>query len=336
MNRSNINHFDLNLMKVFVAIWDERSISGAGSRLGLTQPAVSHSLKRLRDHFMDPLFLRVGNKMEPTEAAKELYEPFSTAMRIASTTLLNYGVFVPETSNRTFNIAMSDVSEFYCLPQILQRLQDVAPSVRVRTVQLEATSIAAALRNGQVDIAMGFLPDLDDAEFASRLLLKDRFVCLVQSGHPMAGHKLTIAEFSQLNFVEVTIRATGFQMVDARLNQCGAVRRSSARIENFTTIPELVRSSQFAALFPYSIACRVNANGDFSLLEIPFEIPSIDIALHVHAKLRNDSGILWMQDLLAEAMRDLSENARRAPEALPPAATAARNAVALRRGIYVL
>ncbi|WP_162130114.1 LysR family transcriptional regulator [Phyllobacterium sp. YR531] len=285
-------------MKVFLAIWEVRSISVAGERLGLTQPAVSHSLRRLRERFDDPLFLRSGHRMLPTDVAERLYEPFNRAIQIISHTVLDSNEFRPAESDRTFTIAMSDISEFYCLPLMLSYLEKAAPAVRIKSIQLEAHTVGAALRSGQVDLALGYLPDLVKPDYISTFVLEDWFICLVRASHPMAGKLLTQEAFSQLTFVEVAVHATGYKMVDALLTQLGVRRSTAVRLEHFTNVPEIVRYSQFAAIFPHSASQKINATGAFALLNIPFDLPSIDVQLHIHSNFRNDAGLRWMQQAI--------------------------------------
>lgn len=303
MSQMNANTFDLNLVRVFLAIWDLRSVTAAADRLGLTQPAVSHSLKRLREQFSDPLFVRVGPRMEPTEAAFRLYEPFNRALRVIQQTILSHDAFVPELSERTFTIAMSDISEFYLLPQLLAALETAAPSVRVRSAQLDAATVAGALRTGQVDLALGYLPQLDDTDIASSFLLEDNFLCLVNKRHPMAGQPLDLERFGALNFVDVSIQATGYKRVRELIGEIGARWTSVARIEHFMVVPELVRHTSLAAIFPFSASSRIASFGEFSFLELPFEVPSIDVEVHLHANFQNDPGLIWMRDMMTSIFR---------------------------------
>lgn len=294
MNRSNFNNFDFNLVKVFLAIWELRGISAAGDRLGLTQPAVSHSLRRLREQFSDPLFLRVGHRMQPTAVAERLYEPFNRAVQIIGHTVMANHEFLPETSDRTFTIAMSDISELYCLPQILSYLEKAAPSVHIKSVQLDARTVEAELRTGQIDLALGYLPDLGP-DYINTFVLEDWFVCLVSASHPMAGARLTERTFSQLTFVEVAVHATGYKLVDDLLIRLGVKRNTSVRLEHFTNVPEIVRDSRFAAIFPHFASRKLHASGEFDLLDLPFELPRIDVRIHIHSNFSNDAGINWLQ-----------------------------------------
>ncbi|MBB4145660.1 LysR family transcriptional regulator [Rhizobium rhizoryzae] len=303
MNKMNLNTLDLNLLKVFVAVWDLRSISAAGDRLGLTQPAISHALKRLREHFSDPLFLRVGHRMQPTDMAQRLYEPLNRALKIIAETVLNSEEFDPATSDRSFTIAMSDISEFYCLPKLLVYLQHNAPSIRIKSVQLDAQSAATSLRTGQIDLVLGYMPHLAEPDFISKFVLEDWFICLIASSHLFKSAELTQNDFSNLTFVEVATHATGYRMVDTYLTQQEVRRDVALRLEHYINVPQVIQNSQYAAIFPNSASQKVNANGDFRLLSIPFAIPRIDVKIHIHATFKQDSGIRWMQDAVVASHR---------------------------------
>ncbi len=317
MSQMNANTFDLNLVRVFLAIWDLRSVTAAADRLGLTQPAVSHSLKRLREQFSDPLFVRVGPRMEPTEAAFRLHEPFNRALRVIQQTILSHDAFVPELSERTFTIAMSDISEFYLLPQLLAALETAAPSVRVRSAQLDAGTVAAALRTGQVDLALGYLPTLRDADIASSFLLEDNFLCLVSRSHPLAGQPLDLDAFARLNFVDVSVHATGYKRVRDLISEIGVRWTATTRIEHFMVVPELVRQTHLAAIFPFSASSRVARCGEFSLLELPFEVPSIEVQVHLHLNFQNDPGLIWMRDLMTRIFGISADRMRQELQIIP-------------------
>jgi len=164
---------DLNLLRVFLAIWDLRSLTAAGDRLGLTQPAISHALRRLRDWFDDPLFVRAANRMLPTEAAVRLHEPLDQAFGIISRAIQERVAFDPKVTQRVFRVAMSDVSEVYYLPRLMAKLVRVAPTMRLDVVPLAVDAIAGAMRAGEVDLAIGYLKNLE-GECVSRSLFDDK------------------------------------------------------------------------------------------------------------------------------------------------------------------
>lgn len=299
----NFNTFDLNLVRVFLALWEQRSVTAAANRLNLTQPAVSHSLKRLREQFSDPLFTRVGKTMEPTEMARRLHTPFTQCVELLRETMSTYGSFDPKTSQRTFTIAMSDISETYVLPQIIGTLMTQAPGVQLRSVQLEAEEIEVKLRSGQVDMAIGYLPLLNRDEFESTFLLEDWFVCIMRHDHPMAHKPITRADLSQIEFIEVAIHATGFQMMRAFLQQTEIKRRIRAQIEHFSAIPEIVRKSDLIAIYPASAASRLVEGGNLVTQNLPFDTPSIDVHAHYHGSFRSDPGLIWVTDLIRSALK---------------------------------
>lgn len=298
----NFNTFDLNLVRVFLALWEQRSVTAAAHRLNLTQPAVSHALKRLREQFSDPLFTRVGKTMEPTEMAQRLHAPFTQCVSLLRETMSTYGSFDPATSQRVFTVAMSDISETYVLPQIIAPLMLEAPGVRLRSVQLEADGIDVKLRSGQVDMAVGYLPDLKGDEFESTFLLEDWFLCIMRKDHPLADEPLSREHLDQIEFIEVTVHATGFQMMRSILQHMEIKRRIRAQIEHFSVIPEIVRHSDLVAIYPSSVASRLVESGQFIAKELPFVAPSIDIHAHYHNSFGSDPGLKWLRGLLIEAL----------------------------------
>ncbi|WP_460274212.1 LysR family transcriptional regulator [Celeribacter sp. ULVN23_4] len=303
MSQINFNTFDLNLVRVFLALWEQRSVTAAADRLNLTQPAVSHALKRLRDHFSDPLFTRVGKAMEPTPAARRLYVPFKSCLEMLRETMTSHGDFNPAQSSRVFTIAMSDISESYVLPRMLAALLPRAPGVHIRSVQLNAEEIESKLRSGQVDMAFGYLPNLAAPEFESTFLLEDRFLCIVRQEHPCRDERLTPERIAELEFVEVAVRATGYQMVRTLLHQSGIEQNIRAQIEHFTVVPEVVRSTDLVALYPASVSSRLVASGEFRALELPAMFPAVDICTHFHSNFRSDSSIMWLNDLMQTIFR---------------------------------
>src|SRR5262249_50735692 len=169
--------------------------------------------RRLRQRFEDPLFVRAANRMLPTEAAVRLHEPLDQAYGIINHAIQERVVFDPLTTQRVFRVAMSDVSEVLYLPRLLSRLVRAAPSARLDVVPLATDIVAAQMRAGEVDLAVGYVPNTD-VECVSHGLFNDKFVCMVRVGHPLARAKLTKANFLSLRYIHAGIRAPGHQMVE--------------------------------------------------------------------------------------------------------------------------
>lgn len=299
MNWGNGKNFDLNLLRVFLAIWDLRSLTAAGDRLGLTQPAISHALRRLRQRFDDPLFVRTSNLMLPTEAAVRLHGPLDHAFGVISRAIQDHVAFDPLATERVFRVAMSAVSEAYYLPRLVARLGQAAPSMRLDVVPLEADGISGAMRAGEVDLAIGYLPNIGD-DCVSYDLFADKFVCMVRAGHPLAKVKLTPANFANLRYVHAGTSAMGHQMIEHRLAEMGIKRQIAVRLGHFTIAPEIVRNTDLAVIYPESPARRINSSRAYRLLELPFDLPATEVKIHTHSRFASDLGIAWLRDTLIE------------------------------------
>lgn len=304
MNRLHSARFDLNLVKVFLAIWDTRSLTEAGRRLGLTQPAVSHALRRLRDQFGDPLFQRVGNRMEPTDTATRLREPFEASLSLLEQTIHGAQRFVPHRTERRFRIAMTDTGELFAMPRILAALEKAAPLASLSSVRLDPDNTESALRLGQIDLALGYLPQLEGARCQGRPVLRDRMVCLMRQGHPASRGDWTTDRFRSLSFVDVSRAATGYQMARGLIEDSGHGLATRARLEHFTIVPDVVRETDYVAIFPHSIFTRLEGRGGFVARELPFQLPSYDIKLWVHDSFATDPALGWLANLIAETLKE--------------------------------
>ncbi|QEW23112.1 HTH-type transcriptional regulator LeuO (plasmid) [Paracoccaceae bacterium] len=302
MDTKTLLRFDLNLIKVFLAVWDSGNLTVAAGRLGLTQPAVSHALRRLRDEFGDPLFVRSGNGMEPTQMAVALRGSFEQALRLVADTMQATTRFDPATADRQFRIAMTDTGEFVILPRLLAALQTAAPGVRVHSTRVAPEDIASALRTGQVDAAIGYQPLLGDTGCRGLPVMTDRIICLYRDGHQLRGRDWTPEAFSALSFVDVGADATGYRLARERISELGIPYRVVAKIDHFTIVPEIIRRTDFVALFPHSVCALMNRHGEFDFSELPFDVPDFDVDFWIHDSFASDPGLVWLHRLLADAV----------------------------------
>lgn len=286
------NHLDLNLLRVFFAIWDLRSLTAAGDRLGLTQPAISHALRRLRERFGDPLFVRVANRMLPTDAAVRLHEPLDQAFELLNRTLQSGVVFDPRMTERTFRVAMSDIAEVYLLPRLINELLRISPFIRIHIVPLFPESLVSSMRSGEIDLAIGAV-SVSDQDLIGIDILNDRYICLVRANHPIAKSRLTRSNFSKLRFFFARTTSSVYQLAEQWLADEDARPRIAVR-GHFTAAPEIVRHSDLAAIFPRLLALDLHRAKDFRLLDLPFELPPMEVKVHSHSRFSNDTGIKWM------------------------------------------
>ncbi|SAL71603.1 LysR family transcriptional regulator [Caballeronia choica] len=305
MNKPNLGIADLNLLRVFLAIWDLRSLTAAGDRLGLTQPAVSHALRRLRNLFEDPLFVRTPNGMVPTDAAFRLYPPLAQAFAIINEAMQQLAKFDPATAQRVFRVSMSDMSEFYFLPPLIALLDREARGIRIDIANVPIESVSAAMRTGEIDLALGYVPGLD-AGCVSQTLFLDEHVCVVRAGHPLRKAKPSREDLSALRYVYASTNATGHRMVEQWLDELNLKRDVVLRLPHFVVAPEIVLNTDLAVIFPKSIARRFNRGKAFRILPLPFALPPIEIQLHSHTQFAADAGLAWLRETIHTMFHQLT------------------------------
>src|SRR5439155_4578352 len=175
----NVADLDLNLLRVFDAVLHEGTVTAAAGRLHLTQPAVSNALARLRAVFGDPLFVRTASGMEPTPFARGVAEPVRQALALLETALAHGPGFDPASATRAFRFYMSDLGQVEFLPPLVERVQRLAPAVKLEAAAFDLEDIADALGSGALDLAIGFLPALGPP-VERKALFRDPYVCLMR------------------------------------------------------------------------------------------------------------------------------------------------------------
>ncbi|MGY6123803.1 LysR family transcriptional regulator (plasmid) [Paraburkholderia strydomiana] len=302
MTKLNLGLADLNLLRVFLAIWDLRSLTAAAERLDLTQPAVSHALRRLRTIFDDPLFVRTPTGMVPTDAAHRLYPPLAQALSIINEAVQQLAKFDPSSAQRVFRISMSDMSEFFFLPPLLALLDREARGIRIEVVNAPVESVSAAMRAGEIDLALGYVPGLG-AGCVSQTLFFDEHVCVVRANHPLGKSRPTCEDLAALRYVYASTDATGHRMVDQWLDELNLKRDVVVRLPHFVVAPEIVMNTDLAVIFPRSIARRFNRGEAFRILPLPFALPPIEIQIHSHSQFANDPGVAWLRETISAMFR---------------------------------
>ncbi len=300
----NLATIDLNLLKTFIAIWEHRSLTIAADRLHLSQPAVSHALRRLRDVFDDPLFVRTATSMEPTDAALRLSGPIEQALVIIQGALMSSSRFDPATATRTFRISMSDMAQLYVLPRIMEVLTCQAPGISLEIQPLPIDQLTVALRKSEIDLALGYLAEpTEDCLYES--LLEDEFICLLRKHHPLQTSELTLQHMQTLRYVHVSSNITGHgQTADAAFRKVGLQRDIALKVPNFTVAPKIVASTDLALIMPRAIAMQNNKADAFRVLRLPVELPRISVGLYCHRRFSSDSGIAWLRTLLVGLLAD--------------------------------
>lgn len=294
-----LEDIDLNLLVVFQQLLVTRRVSKVAENLGLTQPAVSNALARLRKLLGDELFLRTPGGMVPTPYAEQLAESVSYALAMIHGALNHRAGFEPATSQRVFRVGMTDIGEIYFLPRLLERLARDAPGVRLSTVRSTAVNLKDAMEAGTVDLAIGLLPQLK-AGFFQRRLFRQPYVCLYRQGHRLDRRRITLAEFSRAEHVVVVSEGTGHGKVDELLERMGVVRDVRLTVPHYVAIGHILQATQMVATVPEKMAQGMVAPFGLAYGAHPAQLPQVAINLFWHTKVHRDPANQWLRGLLVD------------------------------------
>ena len=304
----NPNRLDLNLLRVFGAILDTRSVTAAATTLGLTQSAVSNQLARLREAFDDPLFVRTSEGMAPTPRALAIADPIRKSLVAIRFCLEEQLGFDPATSDRTFRIYMSDVGQMVFLPKLIERLAHTAPRVNIETVQVPAGRMRdIALESGEVDLAMGYFEDFDGA-FRQQMLFEERYVGMVRRGHPTIADKLEMRTFLETPQLVYQPRGGGHgaqeQAVDQAFAAAGVTRRVAVRAAHAMGVTYMLATTDLLVVAPSRLAAACRELADVSILTLPVEIPRFQVKQHWHERFHQDPGNAWLRGVVADLFQE--------------------------------
>ncbi len=299
----NLQDIDLNLLVVFNQLHNDGSVSVAAEKLGLSQPTVSNALRRLRVLLNDELFLRTTKGMEPTPYAAQLAEPIAYALNTIQRSLASPVVFEPSASKRTFTVAMTDLGEIELLPPLMHALHELAPGVTLSTVRNNRESLREEMETGQVDLAIGLIPQLKTGFFQQRLFMQ-RYVCLFREGHPLDGARLTRRQFYDAEHVVVVSAGTGHDKVHEIIDSAPEKRRVSLYVPHFVALGHIVRNSDMIATVPERYALRSSQPFGLRYLPHPVPLPTIGINMFWHAKFHREPGNQWLRQLVFKLFSD--------------------------------
>jgi len=289
---------DLNLLPVLVTLAEHRSVSAAARQLGMSQPAVSSALARLRASLADPLFVRTARGMEPTPRALALLPPTRTALGIVDSEIVPAQGFDPAISEKKITLALSDIGEMVFLPKILQRLQAEAPGMTVRSVTLPVAQLERGLELGEIDLAIGYFPDLKGNNFFQQRLFSHGFVCLLRSAHPIKSAKLTAKQFMALGHAVVNAEGRSQEVFERFLQKQGIRRRVVLNTPHFMSLPAIVSQSDLVATVPLAVGVWFSSTARVRMARPPFPVPRFDLKQHWHRRCNADPQSRWLRTLV--------------------------------------
>lgn len=297
---STLRNLDLNLLVTLDALLEERNVTRAAARLGVSQPAVSAALRRLRRHFGDELLARTANRYELTTLASQLREPAAAALAGVQRVFEASAVFEPETSTREFTLIVSDYGATVLGDHLSTVAAQRAPGVRLRmTGQTHADVDLAPESLRSVDgmlLPHGFLTDVPSVD-----LYADHWVLVVAKDNTDVGEAITMEQLSSLPWVVTHHGPTAFTPAARQLNMIGIEPQIEVVVENFVAIPFLVAGTRRVALLQRHLAARLAGAADVRLVDCPWDVVPLVEAFWWHPSHRSDPAHAWLRDTLVEA-----------------------------------
>lgn len=293
-----MENIDLHTLRVLDEIHRSGSLSRAAERLKLSQPAISITLAKLRKHFDDQLFVRVGNDMRATPHTEGIIDAVRNCIASLEATLSYRLKFEAHTDERTFRIAMTDIGQIVMLPRLLDGLAKAAPQVRVEISNINER-MPLLLEAGEIDLAVGFVPYMA-AGFFQQALFDESFVCLARSDHPRIRRSPTLAQFEVESHVVVVTSGTGHLIIDRTLTERRIHRRVAVRIPNFLGLSTLIGRSDLICTLPRRAGLIMARGLEVSAWPTPFTLPSYTVKQHWHERQAREPGNKWLRALMAD------------------------------------
>jgi DNA-binding transcriptional LysR family regulator len=286
---------DLNLLVAFHALSQERSVTGAGRKLGLSQPAISYALARLRRIFGDPLFVRVGTRMQPTARAQALGTAVERVLDLVNTEMLQRVTFDPTKVHRTFTLCMSDIGESNFVSPIMERLMESAPGVDVRVRSLPPDQLEPSLAAGEIDLAVGFFPDLRGANICKQMLYETEYVCIARRGNPHVRGQLTRHRFLAAPHVALNSGARSQGFIERDLRAAGIERRVRLTVQHFMSLIEVLARTDLIAVVPVEAAQLLGRGIALEVHPLPYRTSRFAVRQYWHSLYDGDPAIQWIR-----------------------------------------
>ena len=307
----NLRSIDLNLLTVFDAIMAEGNQSRAANRLGMSQPAMSNALARLRAALDDPLFVRTAQGMTPTPRGRALAEPIRQALDLVQTGLERSrrdNEFDYRSSTRSVVIVVDDYGDTVIMPRFMNWLMQTAPGVRVRIRRDPlGAALSKKLADGSVDLAIQYFRTRD-GDLQDKLLLGEEFVSMVRQDHPAIGDSLSLAQYLALPHVvfgRLGRRGIRNSIVDRELRRLGLTRHIALQVPGFQSMPIIVQNTDFVCTLPRRMAQAYAHQLRLKTLKTPLDLPPLPLYMAWSKSMDHDPAHRWLRDSIYELCRRL-------------------------------
>lgn len=295
----DIRAVDLNLLKAFDALHAERAVTRAASRIGLSQPAMSHALSRLRGLFGDELFVRTQSGMEPTARAREIAPLIGAAIEQIEAALNLGAGFDPATSHASFTAGMGEYAEVALVGRLAETFSHAAPRATLRLLSLHGADAAERLERGGIDVAVAHLRAMPPT-IETTLLFRDPFVVVARKGHPIIAAPLTVEAYAAQDHVLVSPRGDTSGALDRLLVDYGQRRRVALLVATYLAVPAALAGSNLIATVPSRVAGLIAAHAAITTLPLPVDF-SATVSMAWHRRAASEPAQAWFRGLLQEA-----------------------------------
>lgn len=299
--------FDLNALRVLVALHDARNVTRAAEALEMSQSGFSTALARLRQQLGDPLFVRTRNGMEATERAVAMAETARRLLQDVQKNILELPVFHPESEQAEFRLSMADLAEVVFLPRLVAHLRQVAPGISVQTDSLQPEPLRAAMESGRVDLALGYFPDLESNGFYKQRLYTHTYACMLRRDHPALQQPMTQEAYCGLHHAVVTSPARTNDLFEGFLLRRGIQRRIAVRTPHHLSLPSIVAASDLIATVPVATAQYFAALGEVAMAPLPFKPPAFSVQQHWHKRSHQEPRTVWLRQQMSKLFNDSTD-----------------------------
>ncbi|HKR97505.1 MAG TPA: LysR family transcriptional regulator [Candidatus Angelobacter sp.] len=324
----HLSQVDLNLFVVLEAIYREGNLTRAGRQLKLTQPAMSHALKRLRELLNDPLFIREGANMVPTPFSRNMINDVRQALQILEVNLYENRNFDPAHTRRNFQLGFWELMEAMVLPKLATVLAGAAPEISITTLRVKRREIEMELASGALDMALDVPINMSDS-IRHKPLFSDRVVVVARDGHPLIDRELDLETYLSQDHILVSSRRFGPSLVDTELNRKGKKRQINLRCQNYFAACRVVSETNMLLTMPEHYAEMLNGRFGNRLYPFPLKsLQTLDIHMYWHESADNDPPNRWLREQITK----VAEDAIQVVAAVPPKAQKKAAARTARRG----
>ena len=299
----NLSSVDLNLLVAFDILIKEQNLSRAADKLGLTQPAMSKRLSRLRSLFGDELLTRTSKGMKPTARALELVEPIRIALKQIQVTIDGCSEFQPELSSRTFRIATTDLVAITVIPKLMQLIKKRSPNTRLILQTMHRRNLVNGLNMGEIDLAITVLFD-PPPQIKYQNLFTEKYVCLVSEKHPTIQTELTLEDYLKSSHVLVTYTADLHGGVDRFLEAKGLKRKVVLSLPYHLAVPLIVAQTSLITTIAERVALATEWFG-LRIFPLPFDGIEYQEQLLWHCRDDKDLAHLWLRKLIVEVCKEI-------------------------------